>query len=181
MKLKPLLAALSLATASLASQAGVYDLGVLSVAPADPTFAVHGVTAKPSTFTDWWSFSVPTNASLVSFASNTLLLSGFTELFGLKLSITNTIGGTAIATGYQSLNDITLSPGGSYYLGVTGKTAGTHGGVYSLLAQAAPVPEPSTYAMLGLGIGVLALMRRRRKPEETEAEAPGLAHPLATA
>ncbi|WP_338759237.1 FxDxF family PEP-CTERM protein [Massilia sp. METH4] len=52
---------------------------------------------------------------------------------------------------------------GSYGFTVTGNTPlASTGGIYSGTLNLAPVPEPSTFAMLGVGIGLLALTARRK-------------------
>jgi PEP-CTERM motif len=52
---------------------------------------------------------------------------------------------------------------GSYGFTVTGNTlAANTGGIYAGTLNLAPVPEPTTYAMLGVGIGLLAFTARRK-------------------
>ncbi|MBB3221762.1 FxDxF family PEP-CTERM protein [Pseudoduganella umbonata] len=52
---------------------------------------------------------------------------------------------------------------GAYGFTVTGNTLATNlGGAYAGTLNLAPVPEPTTYAMLGIGIGLLAFTARRK-------------------
>jgi hypothetical protein len=49
---------------------------------------------------------------------------------------------------------------GDYYYKVTGTA--TNPGVYTLVSEIAPVPEPETYMMLLGGLGMIGLMAKRR-------------------
>jgi hypothetical protein len=66
---------------------------------------------------------------------------------------------------------IASAAGGSFSIGGSCLTCGTGQtvfgtsssiGVQELVVQTAPIPEPSTYAMLGIGLAALAFLRRRK-------------------
>ncbi|HSI50552.1 MAG TPA: FxDxF family PEP-CTERM protein [Ideonella sp.] len=172
MKLKPLLASLALAGASLASQATTYSLGVLPIAPAKP--AIAGAVVSPGSFSDWWSFSLPTSASFASFATTSITLGGtLFDIAGLSLGVYTAIGSGYVTGGSTHLSNVGLTAGQNYYLNVTGTATGLFGGSYALIAAAAPVPEPTPLVLLGLGLAVLG-WAGRRKSEAATGEAQDL-------
>jgi hypothetical protein len=91
-------------------------------------------------------------------------------------SVAVTSGGITTDTVSVSLNGAALaaiagSAGGYFSIGGSCTTCSTGQNVFAassatgdqlLVIQTAPVPEPSTYAMLGIGLAALAFLRRRK-------------------
>jgi hypothetical protein len=100
---------------------------------------------------------------------------------GLGLDVTNEVGfdisgtsGTAYASftptgGISSLYTINLNTGAANQIGVVGN------GVVLRGISVAPVPEPSTYAMMGVGLlALFVFQRRKRQGEATGSDASSL-------
>lgn len=123
------------------------------------------VTHTAGLFTDTFNFSILSASNVGSSVSNVALsIYGMTLLdidptsWNLKLSDslgkTLSIGSTFAG---KTLNS------GTYTFEVTGKTIGLLGGSYAYAAVAAPVPEPSTWAMMLGGFGLIGFMSYRRR------------------
>ncbi len=164
---------------SLLLSAGLLASGV---AAADETLtfdaagnAIFGMThATAGSFDDTFLFAVDTNTQ--AWLSGTAVV-GKTFINGARsanYSISNItffseVNGvrTNLDTDFSSAGGIEFFPvdsllNGTYGFTVSGSTA--IGGSYAgnLNVVTAPVPEPSTYAMLGLGLGLLAFTARRK-------------------
>ncbi|GGY87880.1 FxDxF family PEP-CTERM protein [Pseudoduganella plicata] len=83
----------------------------------------------------------------------------FSEVNGVRTDLAaNVVGDDSLMFGVP-----TLLQAGTYGFTVTGSLAnGLAAGSYAGNLAVAPVPEPSTYAMLGLGLGLLAFTARRK-------------------
>ena len=164
MKLKSLVAASAIACATGTALADTtFNLG-----PIDGQSKSIGdsFAAGAAPFTDTYNFSLigPNTLSGIVTTFNFMTLFGIS---GLSLSLT---GGTLLgaatdvnpADGY-SFSGLGL---GNYALKITGDVTGTGGGAYGGVMQAAPVPEPETYALLLAGLGVIGFVARRRRPQQ---------------
>ncbi|GGC18622.1 FxDxF family PEP-CTERM protein [Pseudoduganella buxea] len=138
--------------------------------------AIFGMThATAGSFEDTFLFAVDTNTQ--AWLSGTAVV-GKTFINGARsanYSISNItffseVNGvrTNLDTDFSSNGGIEFFPvdsllSGTYGFTVAGSTV-TAGGSYAgnLNVVTAPVPEPSTYAMLGLGLGLLAFTARRK-------------------
>jgi len=68
------------------------------------------------------------------------------------------------ATGFTVSNArlvLTATAGTNSFAAITGQSQNNV--AYAFTAQAVPVPEPETYALLMAGLGVIGLLARRRK------------------
>lgn len=158
MKLKSLLAALTLAAAGSAFAAT--DLGPLGAAPA--TFQRYHSPA--SSFIDYYTFSIVHPYDVNVFGSTFEL--DFFNLLNVNLaSASLTGGGLSGALTDTNLNDglsFTSLSAGAYTLALAGSVTGFFGGVYAGEIHAAPVPEPEHYAMMLTGLLMVGWSVRRR-------------------
>jgi PEP-CTERM motif len=144
---------------------GTYNLGT------DPSTPITYAVNHPNTglFTDTYDFSITGHPK--ANASYTAL--DLTNLLGITASSFNlyTSGGTLINTGTLtgggSAGTIGVSglTNGSYYYQLAGDVTGSHGGSYLFAQVTAPVPEPSTYALMFMGLCAVgyAVVRQRRR------------------
>lgn len=173
---KLILAAASAAALAISSGANAAPL-VLSpttvttvTPPASGTFGNSFNPASIGTFTDNFLINL-TNASLANGSLITVSLNGGNNIDFTCRTCSVTLDGTPFS--YQSLlggtlDVFSLAPTllgiGNHTLSVTGNiTAGptaSYSGTVNFLT--APVPEPSTWAMMLLGFGATGLMMRRR-------------------
>lgn len=159
--IKTLLASVALIVAASSANAANYDLGVLSIGE---TYEEFSLTTK-GTFNDVISFSI-TEDSLSIFGAGLLnIVSGgkirqFIENFDVSLvDVENNVLGSGEDFTIPFLN------AGSYKLLVSGNATGTSAvtGKYGINVEIAPVPEPSSVAMLLVGFAALGVAARRRK------------------
>jgi hypothetical protein len=80
-------------------------------------------------------------------------------------------GTVSVSLNAAALADITAAAGGYFSIGGNCTTCALSQNVFAtssatgdqlLVIQTAPIPEPSTYAMLGIGLAALAFLRRRQ-------------------
>jgi PEP-CTERM motif len=123
-------------------------------------------------FVDTYTFSVSNTSTAVS-AYGTLELP---SLYGMTVSSFNlyTSGGSLVSAGTITTSSPNSSAGlistsglanGAYYYELSGSVTGTEGGAYQFSQITAPVPEPSTYALMFMGLTAVgyAVMRQRHK------------------
>jgi hypothetical protein len=153
-------------------------LGFAAGASADDVTVNYGTIAVPSTlsqviqhvsgsFSDKLSFSFAQPAyggGWVNDMAFTIPGFGSYNIDGLEVKLytasdvlVNTLSGPVDSKSGSG----TFAPG-SYYFTVSGIANGTLGGEYVFSAQALPVPEPESYAMLLAGLGLIGAMVRRR-------------------
>ncbi len=124
-------------------------------------YGVNGYSntvTRQGLFSDRYDFTIP-SLSGVSGLDFSLwdTTSGISQLSFALMS-----GSTILDQGTSSLffPDITQ---GNYFFVITGNADGINGGQYSISAVAAPIPEPSTWAMLLGGLGLFGFMARNGK------------------
>jgi hypothetical protein len=146
---------------------GPGSLGSLS---SGTSVIANAVTA--GSFTDNYTFSVPTSSSFGSAISQTTLsMYGMTffNINGLTESLFNTTVSTSnpVASG-TSIGPVSLIAGNSYDLKITGLATGNAGGSYGgvLAVSAAPIPEPTEGALLLSGLGLMGFIATRRSNKE---------------
>lgn len=91
-----------------------------------------------------------------------------TNITGLSAQIFNS--SNTLYTSFVSAGDadhLTLPANsyfvaGNYTLKIGGTATGTSGGMYTVAAVTAPVPEPETWGMLLVGVGLIGLRMRQR-------------------
>ena len=201
--IRPLVSALALAGmlspfAALAQSApvGPSDLGTIgatgyTVAYGDTYTAPQTAVAPANlySFTDAFTFTVPTSAAFSAFSAtinlgNVLSIANFQAALFTGTPLAAIFGGTGagshvgfagstsgavsgLAWNSGSGGIITLSTpslaAGSYTLQIRGLVNGTNGGSYAGVMNVAPVPEASTMALMLAGLGIVgAIVVRRR-------------------
>lgn len=97
----------------------------------------------------------------------------FTNITGLSANIydsSNALYTSFVAAGGP---DFLVLPWGSYFaagsytLKIGGTATGSLGGMYTVAAATAPVPEPETWGMLLAGIGLIGLRLRQKRAGAT--------------
>lgn len=155
---------------AMAAHANTYNLGLLDVNHPIAAPAAVGVGA----FDDVLNFSVNTagtvgsatvanNLSLGGVGSNTFSITdGLVKLFNKD---SNTLVGSYSFDGTtgSSTSFFNSISSGNYFFEVSGNANGAFGGLYTLTANIAPVPEPETYALMGLGLVALVAARRKKR------------------
>jgi hypothetical protein len=136
----------------------------------------------------WWYYSTdPTeNVGFYDVSTPTTALNnndGFSAAIFNDLGTGTSYGSVSVAQAGSTTDivDVSLNAaaraaiasaaGGSFSIGGSCLTCGTGqtvfgtsnaAGIQQLVVQTAPIPEPSTYAMLGVGLAALAFLRRRK-------------------
>ncbi len=138
--------------------------------------AIFGMTHNTAgSFEDTFLFAVDTNTQ--AWLSGTAVV-GKTFINGARnanyaisnITFFSEVNGvrTNLDTDFSSNGAVEFFPvdslmTGTYGFTVSGSTVGNNGSYAgNLNVVTAPVPEPSTYAMLGLGLGLLAFTARRK-------------------
>ena len=185
------LAVAAFAVSSIAANAAVINLGVITTLTPKSFFDYVGVGAFGNTY----MFSLPANSGSgydfdnapvtiapvpVILPSGGTLNMAFTGISIYSAGADNAIGGsganadTQLADFYNAagLNSysVAIGPnaGGTFFMNVVGFANGTLGGQYNGSISVTAVPEPESYAMLlaGLGVmGAIALRRNKRKSD----------------
>jgi hypothetical protein len=165
---KSVLAVAALALGSVSAQAATDNWGTHD-------FAEVGAKVVSGSFVDYFLFTLDPAATVTStvVANNNLnILNIESGKYSLWSDGGDGVGGAADAqiasftfdgTTGSTFNSLILSTG-SYFYKVEGNVAqGAFAGLYTITSTLAPVPEPSTYAMLLAGLGAVGFMARRRK------------------
>ncbi|MES1980881.1 MAG: FxDxF family PEP-CTERM protein [Pseudomonadota bacterium] len=134
------------------------------------SYGVDGYSALPSkgtgSFSDVYNFTVP-SLSGVGAAVTNLSHGSLWNIQDLSLTLKNS-SNVVLATGTFSDGSYSLSQTlaqGGYSFTVAGIGSGSFGGKYAINAIAAPVPEPSAWAMMLGGLGLVGFMAYRRRHE----------------
>lgn len=182
-------AAATLTCASLASYAGMTDLGTLPIGTTN--FNNSSFMTPGPTFADLLSFALPSNGgSSYAVLDYPLDLSGivpglvFGSLFsfvsvhsagmdGIRFTGDDVLVAGGMVTPAAPIFSFDLPPntGGLGYLFVSGiAPAGAVGSLYSgsITVSAAPIPEPEGYAMLLAGLGVMGAIAVRRNKSKKQ-------------
>lgn len=159
------LAAVAAILVSNAALAGDIHIGT------DPTRFVTG-TAVSGSFYDTYSFSLTGLSSAVA-SSVSIELSSIFDISNGVLSlwsgsVSDGVADTLLSsTGFDTTStSLSVSEliAGNYYWSVSGDASGSAGGSYLFASSTAPVPEPSSYAMMLAGLGMLGIAVSRRLP-----------------
>ena len=168
--LKPLLIAAALLSAG--------SVGAVTSSPSLPMGAADTIIVQGESFSDTFSFYVPTLSKFSAYLGSSNLSFGPYLISALdfgSISLSSGAVGNISNTGSKHSGDISAVLGqGNYTLTVSGTAfpiasapgfppLGT-GGSYTIYGNLAPVPEPETYAMFLAGLGIIgAVAGRRRK------------------
>lgn len=165
--------------AKSAVAAAVLGLGSLAANASTIFWGEHdavefGGLVVAGNFTDYFTFTLtpPATVTSTTVASNNL---NFLNIVGGQYSLWNSgsdgVGGDAdtLVTTFNfdgttgsTFNSAVLNAG-NYFYKVEGNANGIAGGIYVITSTLAPVPEPTTYALLLAGLGVVGFVARRRK------------------
>lgn len=125
--------------------------------------ANFGNTNVASSFSNWFSFSIPEGSSgngeanAISLSGSNVVFTAFNLFESSNLIATGTLG----LIPYLSFMGGAVP--GNYSLNVAGNKTGTRTGSYAGNIAVSPVPEPGIYAMMLAGLGLLGFSARRRK------------------
>jgi len=169
MKLKSLAVVVASLVASAGASAVTYSF-TMPLSPAAP-FNSFVAVATPGPFTDLWNFTAPPSAVQASGAVISIDLVPFFNIDSLQLVLFNgfNASGTAVPLGVGTIGEasevsnVAVTAGMPYSFRVTGTVVGAPTGYYSFSAIAAPIPEPSTYALFAAGIAAIGFMTLRRR------------------
>lgn len=152
--LKRAIAGLALMLSMGAASANTYNIGDLT------SYGDFGYSKVYSTgtgnFSDIFNFSIP----LLSESSASVAKAGVPSRYNINNLTLELYSGSNLLT---PVNDVWFLSKGNYFFKVTGTATGSIGGGYDINASAAPVPEPSTWAMMLGGFGLIGFMSYRRR------------------
>lgn len=170
MKLKSIVAAVSLAAASLSAVAATNVNSVIDMG--ETPFERIGIQGS---FADTFAFHFDAAgyASGDAYKYVTVrggnIIKGDINSFSFALYQGVVGSGTLLVSGVAGINQFAIAQqklaAGDYYFQVAGSGTGVIGynyGHYDGTITLAPVPEPETYAMLLAGLGVMGAVARRR-------------------
>jgi len=167
MNLKPLAVVVASLLGTAGASAATYAF-TMPLSPATPFSSFVQVSA-PGMFTDFWNFTAPVSAVQASSATISIDLAPFANIDMMQVALFNGSNATGSlvasgATGESSeLQNIAITGGNMYSFRVTGSVANAATGYYTFAAIAAPIPEPSTYAMFAAGMVAISLVVMRRR------------------
>jgi hypothetical protein len=164
MKLKTIVAALSIALSAAGAQAvtlsNVIELGDLGATP------VTGVRQVSGAFSEIINFNVVAPYNWVGGNIGNLPVGNFFNITGLSVTFYDAAnaGGSNLGlfTGESYYAPTGILSAGDYSLVVAGTATGSVGGMYTYAAIAQMIPEAETYAMFLAGLGLIGLIARRR-------------------
>ncbi len=134
------------------------------------TVTLNGLTA--GTNYNLYLYGVGSNAlgTTNGLSRSAFTVNGVTQsTSGPNAATTNfTLGEDYVMFNNLSANNNSISIS---YAAFSGETRGVFNGLQLQFAGVAPVPEPSTWAMMALGVGALGLIARRKREEHSEGEA----------
>jgi PEP-CTERM motif len=157
--------------ADTGTEADPYELGSL-VADSNTTMGVRLRGAYGTSFLEHATFTVEESVVLSGIANVitlTMFSANWIDIDNFQISLYDQAHGTgSIVMGQFSGDNVSFDLGplaaGQYQLDFSGVISGTRGmGAYAVALHAAPIPEPSTYALLLAGLGVVAFVSRRRR------------------
>jgi hypothetical protein len=172
--------------AAAGANAGIQDLGAISIGTPTTFFAQF----EPTTglLTETLLFTLPKNGGsgydlldiplsfgpagnlqtvftgmFLTYAGADGMIGGGDDLF-IKSSVTPSTSHLTMQVSPLDTTFSTLAAGGHFYLDVVARGTGTLGGLVagSVSVTAPPIPEPESYAMFLAGLGIMGAIIRRR-------------------
>ncbi|MDC8773920.1 FxDxF family PEP-CTERM protein [Roseateles albus] len=154
------IAAALFAASFAASAVGPGNLGAID----NKTTNIGNTFLVGATFSDNYVFDLVNPGE--TFGSVTFSSKGSFGLSNVVVTLSGgSIVGSALDTDPTAEFGFTGLTAGHYTLNISGKAIGSLGGSYGgvIEAMTAPVPEPTTYALLLAGLGAVGFVARRRK------------------
>ena len=155
---------------SLGSAVEATDFTLPPTPPSSTLTAGAAYVPPTGSFSDRWSFSIPSLSAASSAVAN-VSFPGLLNITGLSADLfqwnSTHNSATAISSFFNSSSPSLVTgygflSSGDYYIGVSGTASGAYGGAYVLGLNVSPVPEPETYLMMLAGLGVILVVSRRR-------------------
>jgi PEP-CTERM motif len=141
-----------------------YDLGSLG-AGSETALLVGVVGNANSSFLEYAVFNVSETVSVSGVATTLTLGFGWADIDNFTVSLWSGANSVlATFAGNNTTFDLGVLTAGDYSLQFTGTFSPfSDMGTYGVGLVAAPVPEPSTYALMLAGLGLVGFMARRRR------------------